>query len=286
MHVQTVDFQAPEAPVLFTQSLKETGFAVLNNHPIQAAEIDEMYAAWESFFASDSKHDFLYDHDNQDGFFPAEIAEVAKGNDIRDLKEFFQLYSWGQIPENLRPISLHMYTKLSNVAATLLNWLEENTPDEIKQHFSEHLSSMIQDSPRTQLRILHYPPLTGDEEAGAVRAAAHGDINLITLLVAGTAPGLQAQDSAGNWHDVSCDKGAVVVNVGDMLERASQRYYKSTIHRVLNPTGEAAKKARMSLPLFLHPRDEVYLTNTVTANDYRIERLIELGIYDKAKATA
>ena len=115
------------------------------------------------------------------------------------------------------------------------------------------LPLMLEGSDHTLLRVLHYPPLTGDEEPGAVRAAAHGDINLLTILPAATEPGLQVMGKDGEWHDVPCDFGLLIVNIGDMLEEASGKYYPSTLHRVLNPTGQAATKSRISLPLFLHP---------------------------------
>ena len=137
---------------------------------------------------------------------------------------------------------------------------------------------MIKDSPRTLLRIINYPPLRGDEPKQSMRAAADEDINLITLLPAATATGLQVKDTVGRWHDVSCDHGNLVVNSGDMLQVCSQYYYPSTTHRVNNPEGEAAKQARLSMPLFLHARPEVKVSPTQTANDYLLERLKEIGL--------
>ncbi|CAK9253093.1 unnamed protein product [Sphagnum jensenii] len=119
------------------------------------------------------------------------------------------------------------------------------------------LPKMVVKSPETLLRSIHYPPLTGAEEEGAVRAAAHEDINLITLLPAASAPGLQVRDLKGNWHDVSCDLGAIAINSGDMLKEASGGYFPSTTHRVMNPRGAEAKLPRYSMPLFLHACPEV-----------------------------
>ena len=140
------------------------------------------------------------------------------------------------------------------------------------------LRRMVEGSPQTLFRILHYPPLAGDEEAGAVRAAAHEDINLITLLVAATAPGLQVQDAGGRWLDVPADPGSVVVNSGDMLAMASGGHYRSTTHRVVNPAGEESRRSRLSMPLFLHPWPEVRLSATHTAREYLDERLREIGL--------
>jgi isopenicillin N synthase-like dioxygenase len=126
--------------------------------------------------------------------------------------------------------------------------------------------------------VLHYPPLTGQEEPGAMRAAPHGDINLLTILPAATEPGLQVLGTDGGWHDVPCDFGLLIVNIGDMLEEASGRYFPSTVHRVLNPVGAAARKSRVSLPLFLHPRKEVVLSERYTVGSYFEERIRELRI--------
>jgi isopenicillin N synthase-like dioxygenase len=164
----------------------------------------------------------------------------------------------------------------SQLAATLLRWVEEYSPEEVKAGYSMPLPRMLEGSDHTLLRVLHYPPLTGDEEPGAVRAAAHGDINLLTILPAATEPGLQVMDKDGQWQDVPCDFGLLIVNIGDMLEEASGKYYPSTLHRVLNPTGEAATKSRISLPLFLHPRRDVVLSERYTVGSYFDERMREL----------
>jgi len=140
------------------------------------------------------------------------------------------------------------------------------------------LSSMIKDTPNTLLRILHYPPLTGDEEAGAIRAAAHEDINLLTILPAANEPGLQVQCQDGSWINVPSDFGNLIINIGDMLQEASGGYFPSTTHRVINPTGKASTKSRISLPLFLHPCSDVKLSDQHTQASYLLERLRELGV--------
>ena len=159
-----------------------------------------------------------------------------------------------------------------------MEWIQDNTPDEIRNGFSVPLPDMLSGSERNLLRIIHYPALTGDEEAGAIRAAAHEDINLITLLVAGTEPGLQVLDLNGSWHDVECDPGTIVVNTGDMLQMVSDRYFPSTTHQVINPGGAISNGPRYSMPLFLHPRDDVALSDAHTAGSYLEERLSEIGL--------
>ena len=137
---------------------------------------------------------------------------------------------------------------------------------------------MVTDSKQTMLRILHYPPLDGSEEPDAIRAAAHEDINLLTLLPSSNEPGLQVKGTGDSWIDVPCDFGNLIVNIGDMLQEASGGYFPSTSHRVVNPQGSDQTKARVSLPLFLHPNPEVVLSERYTAQSYLKERLEELGV--------
>jgi isopenicillin N synthase-like dioxygenase len=278
MHVLNVDYTSSEAPTLFCTSLKETGFAVLNNHPITAELIEQTYQLWRNFFNSDIKNQYTYQKPSQDGYFPFR-TENARDRKIGDLKEFYHFYPWGRIPPAIRETTYLMYQSLQQLSAELLQWIEGFLPDEIAKELSMPLSHMISDSPNTLLRILHYPPLQGEVEPGAVRAAPHEDINLITLLPAATAPGLQVMDTQGNWHAVNCDPGNIVVNVGDMLQMCTQRYYKSTTHRVINPKEQTENCSRFSMPLFLHPRKEVKLSPTHTAVDYLQQRLKEIGIY-------
>ena len=137
---------------------------------------------------------------------------------------------------------------------------------------------MINTSGQTLLRVLHYPPLDGSEEPDAIRAAAHEDINLLTILPAANEPGLQVKGSDGEWIDVPCDFGNLIVNIGDMLQEASGGYFPSTTHRVINPEGSDQTRSRISLPLFLHPRPDVVLSDRHSADSYLKERLRELGV--------
>ncbi|MDR3492241.1 MAG: 2OG-Fe(II) oxygenase family protein [Gammaproteobacteria bacterium] len=278
MKVLSVDFTASNAAEQFCLSLKETGFAVLNNHPIPVNLLYRAQEEWKNFFYSNAKHDYVYQKPAQDGYFPFR-TESAKDRKVSDLKEFFHYYPWGKVPEETKEISTLMFTHLKILAAELLQWIENTLPEMIKNSLSIPLKNMISDSPNTLLRILHYPPLTDVPEDGAVRAAAHEDINLITLLPAATAPGLQAKDLHGKWHAVDCNPNSIVVNVGDMLQLCTQSYYKSTTHRVVNPSGADANVSRFSMPLFLHPNGGVLLSETQTASEYLHQRLREIGIY-------
>jgi isopenicillin N synthase-like dioxygenase len=120
--------------------------------------------------------------------------------------------------------------------------------------------------------------MSGSEELGAIRAAAHEDINLITVLPAANEPGLQVKNKQGEWMDVPSDFGNIIINIGDMLQEASGGYFPSTSHRVINPEGTDKTKSRISLPLFLHPNPEVVLSERHTADSYLMERLRELGV--------
>ncbi len=284
MNVLKIDYKAANAPQLFTKSLHHTGFAVIVNHPVDAEATKKLYVAWNEFFNSSEKTEWLVNKKTQEGYVPPSIAEIAKGNEIRDLKEFYNFYAWGKCPVPLKQLTQQIYDQLFSVAATLLHWLDDNTPADVKAKFSETLVKMVENTTKNLFRINYYPGLTGKEEPGALRAAAHEDIDLLTVLTAGTQTGLQTQDLKGLWHDVPCDPGNLVINGGDMLEEASGGYYPSTTHRVLNPTGEEATLPRMSCPLFVHPRQEVVLSERYTAESYLTERLFELGLLKKAEA--
>ncbi|MCD6046130.1 MAG: putative Clavaminate synthase-like [Gammaproteobacteria bacterium] len=277
-YMMAVDFKSPNAARQFTDSLHRTGFAVLMNHPINTADIHAFYDKWAKFFAGSNKEAYLYHKDTQDGFFPITISEKAKGYSIKDLKEYYHYYPWGQIPPEMSDCSAKLRQDLLALAEVLLQWIEDALPESIKQQLSMPLSEMSVNSTRTLLRILHYPPLSGEEEEGAIRAAAHEDINLITLLPMATASGLQVLDTQKEWHDIPCDPGMIVVNNGDMLQECTQAYFPSTTHRVINPPVESSRTSRYSVPLFLHPRDEVRLSPLYTAREYLLERLAELGV--------
>ena len=276
MNLPIVDFQSPTAPQDFCKSLHETGFGVLRNHPLDQGLVEGIYAEWLAFFKSETKHQYLQDPVKFDGYFPPSVSETAKNHTKKDLKEFFHIYPWGRYPAEVSDAARRYHTLGSRLAATLLGWVEDGSPPKVKARYSIPLPHMIEGCEETLLRVLHYPPLPGDEEPGAMRAAAHGDINLLTILPAATEPGLQVFGKDNAWHDVPCDFGLLIVNIGDMLQEASGHYYPSTVHRVLNPTGDAALRSRISLPLFLHPRREVVLSERYTVEKYFNERMEEL----------
>ena len=183
MHIQNVDYQADNAPQDLAQSLRETGFAVLCNHPITPARIQAIYASWGNFFASEGKQDYLRDPIRQDGYFPFK-SEHAKDADEKDLKEFFHIYPWGRVPENLAAETKAFYADLVGLGVELLGWLDGQLPADISGKLSAPLREMMTGSEQSLLRSLHYPPVAEHERSAAIRAAAHEDINLITLLVA------------------------------------------------------------------------------------------------------
>ena len=277
LHVRSVDLRLADASKQFVESLQITGFAVLHYHPINMELVNEVYSQWTDFFNSPQKQDYLFHPVKQDGYFPFK-SENAKGSDEKDLKEFFHIYPWGRCPESLEAKTRLLYSQLMDLASLLLTWIEKEVSPEISSNFSRPLHKMIEDSPQNLLRIINYPAMTGDEKPNAIRAAAHEDINLITVLCAGTESGLQAQDVDGNWHDIQCDPGSIAVNTGDMLQMCSNNYFPSTTHRVINPEGDKMNVARMSMPLFLHPNDDVVLSNKHTAGSYLFERLQEIGL--------
>lgn len=277
MRVKTVSWKSPSLAKDFSESIRETGFAVIADHPIAFDLITKSFQEWESFFGSEEKFKYKFDPKTQSGFFPFK-SENAKGYSVKDLKEFFHHFDWSEMPNACLKYTPILRKELEQMGFELLKGLNEVTPAEVKKNFSMPLQDMATKSDGTLLRTLHYPPLTGTEEEGAVRAAAHEDINLITLLPAATAPGLQVKDLAGNWHDVSCNPGTIAVNSGDMLKEASGGYYPSTTHQVVNPRGPAARQPRFSMPLFIHPRRDVKLSERFTADGYLKQRLKEIGL--------
>ena len=274
--ILTIDYAGPDASVQFESSLKSSGFAVIKNHPINNDLVQSVYKDWKNFFNNENKHELLFDKVKQDGYFPY-LTENAKDSTIKDLKEFYHIYPWGKFPETMGPSTMNLYQEIVSLASQLLGWIEQVCPVEIKNNFSIPLHTMINGSTSNLFRIIHYPPIEDTIEENALRAAAHEDINLITVLLAGSEPGLQAQDLNGKWHDISCDKNTIVVNSGDMLKMASNNYYPSTTHRVINPDS-SSNVSRYSMPLFLHPRDEVVLNSEHTAGTYLNERLREIGL--------
>ena len=277
MNVRIVDYRDKNNSHHFTRSLRETGFAVLKNHCINITLINKVYNEWRIFFENGLGKRYLFTQKNQDGYFPIG-SENAKDSSVSDIKEFYHYYPWGRYPDELSDATKLLYKQLLELTSELLTWVQKETPEKIKSKFSTPLSQMIVGSKTNLLRIIHYPPLKGDEDPRAIRGAAHEDINLITLLVAGTKPGLQIKTLDGKWYDITCDPGCIAINTGDMLQELSDGYFPSTTHRVVNPKNNIENTSRYSMPLFLHPKDEIVLSSRYTARQYLDKRLKEIGL--------
>ena len=276
LQIDIIDFTKENAKNKFVKSLKNTGFAVLNNHQIDINLINTVYNEWANFFNSKDKYDYMFDLEKQDGYFPMK-SENAKGYSVKDIKEFYHIYlPWGRIPEQLSKNTLLIRSKLKSIGIELLSWIDDLAPIDIKNNFSMPLQDMVEGCENNLLRIIHYPPLREDDDKNAIRAAAHEDINLITLLISGSEPGLQVLNENNNWVDVKSDPGWLIINIGDMLQECSNAYFPSTTHRVINPI--LNNNSRFSIPFFLHPRGEVILSKKHTAKTYLDERLKELGL--------
>lgn len=275
-NILAIDYGDPDGAARFARSLHETGFAVIGGHPVGADEIAGMYACWSRFFEGEGKCDYAADPATMYGYFGLR-SENAKGNTAKDLKEFYHVYQDCPVPPEVEGPTRSFHAKLLEIGTELLGWLDAESPPEVRARFSEPLVEMVAGSGHNLLRVLHYPPLDDSVATDEMRAAAHEDINLITLLVTGSEPGLQARDTAGRWHDVPCHPGMITVNAGDMLAKASRNHYPSTSHRVVNPP-ERENRSRYSMPLFVHPRPEVELDARYTAESYLNERLKEIGL--------
>ncbi|MBI3626995.1 isopenicillin N synthase family oxygenase [Candidatus Uhrbacteria bacterium] len=274
------------------EAFEETGFATVVNHGVRSDLIHNCYKAARNVFKYDDK--FLAKYENhgnghQTGFTPFG-TEHAKGVKTPDQKRFWhvrRLKGGSVFGPNIWPTEVPdfelamtlLYEQLETLALRLLepvNWflgMESGT-----------LSDMIRGG-ETLLRAVHYPPLTNDQRG--LRAAPHEDINLITLLVAATASGLQVQTMDKKWVAVNEEADSIVVNVGDMLQMLTQGRLRSTRHQVVNPKG-SADQPRFSLPMFVHPRSEVVLrkSDSFTAGQYLQQRLQEIGLYAGAGAAA
>ena len=145
MKVRTVSYRSKNSSNEFTQSLHQTGFSVLTDHPIDFQLIDAVYNEWKVFFNDQRKHDYTFDIVKQDGYFPLG-TENAKGASLSDLKEFYHFYLWGKIPKGLSDNTKELYEQLVKLTSTLLSWIQDETPVDIKSLFSMPLPDMIKDS--------------------------------------------------------------------------------------------------------------------------------------------
>ncbi len=284
-------------------SFRETGFAVISDHPIAQAIIDDGVGASKDFFALPDAAKEKY-HDapggRQRGYTPFGI-ENAKGAAAADLKEFWHtgrtLPAGSPYATSMKPTpnvteldgfdaSTHAFYKaLDNFGAELLKGVA------LYLNLDENWFDNKVEMGNSILRLLHYPPQENPPPAGTVRAGAHEDINVITLLLGAEEAGLQAWHRSGKWLDVNPPAGSLVLNCGDMLQRLTAGILPSTTHRVLNPSPERAKFPRYSTPFFLHFNQD-YLIEAlpacvaeggkaeapITAQDYLMERLREIGL--------
>lgn len=273
MEVKVCNLRSNEFERDLIESVTNTGFAVLTHHGIDHGFINETAMAWRLFFLNnqDYKNSYINAQDQNMGYKGLR-QEKAIGAKKADLKEFFHWRPGQKMPSEVWALTQHMFYQLEDVGMKALGVLD-------KQGGRTDYQSSCWNSDNTILRSLYYPAMDFSQESDAVRAAAHEDINHITLLVAASAPGLQVKDTKGNWHDVPHEENSIVLNIGDMLQLASDGRYRSTTHRVINP--DNSRSDRVSLPLFIHPNSDTLLAPGKTAQQYLNERIAEIYLNNK-----
>lgn len=288
------------------KAFNETGFVTIANHGMSRELMDELYAEVKRFFSMTEEQKLKYeiaDLAGQRGY-TSKGREKAKDSKTPDLKEFWQSGQVvtdgdlvkGEYPDNIQvdelpafnKITREVYQRLEEAGKHLLHAISVylNLPE---NYFDDkvHNGNSI-------LRAIHYFPIMDPDSLpdDAVRAGAHEDINLITLLIGASADGLEVLTRDGKWYAVKPNAEDIVVNVGDMLQRLTNNKLKSTTHRVVNPPRELMKNSRYSVPFFLHPKADMDLTalescidekhpkayTDITAGEYLDERLREIGL--------
>ncbi len=172
-NIDVITYNQPNTGQRLYNSLRHTGFAVIENHPISKALIDECYRIWRHFFLHEDKSDVAFCPKSHAGYIRPELSETAKGAKLKDLKEFFHLYEDGPCPTHLKETSRELMQQLTQLGSELLALIYAECPDELKQSLSMPLPAMLKNCTHQLFRIIHYPPLTGKEPKGALRAAAH-----------------------------------------------------------------------------------------------------------------
>jgi isopenicillin N synthase-like dioxygenase len=284
-------------------SFKTYGFAKVIDHGLDPARVKEAWRLSKELFDQpvDAK---LRGYDagiaGQRGYTPFK-TEIAKGADHHDLKEFWHVGRtmpaghpdssmlpniWPDSVPDFREVYEQLYADFDRVGARILSYIA------IYLGLSPEWFDDKINVGNSILRLLHYPPIEGDTD-GCIRAGAHEDINLITLLLGAEEAGLQILRPDGSWMDVSPPEGGIAVNVGDMLQRLCNHVLPSTTHRVVNPSGERSKFSRYSMPFFLHLNSDYPIATLpecisaenpnrypepILADDYLRERLIEIGL--------
>jgi isopenicillin N synthase-like dioxygenase len=289
----------------FGQSFQRFGFAVVRDHGIPADLIERAWAMTKAFFdlPEDVKRGYFVEGGGGARGYTPFKTEIAKGASHVDLKEFWHIGRqlaaghrfedkmspniWPDRPEGFRETFLELFQAFDDAGDKLLSAVARYlglAPD-----WFDHA---VKDG-NSVLRLLHYPPV--DANAPEVRAGAHEDINLITLLLGAEEAGLELLDRGGTWLPVKPPQGAMVVNVGDMLQRLTNHVLPSTTHRVVNPPPERRGHSRYSMPFFLHPAPDFLIKALpscvttdnpereppITAHDYLAERLAEIGLIKK-----
>ncbi|MEM0985664.1 MAG: 2OG-Fe(II) oxygenase family protein [Pseudomonadota bacterium] len=307
-HFQPISFHGhhdhPEAFAdLLGSSFRETGFAVIADHPVSPSIIDRATTAAKAFFALPAHVKAQYDDKANGGQrgYTAFGTENAKGETRADLKEFWHrgrtappghdmegvMRPTPPVPEvdGFDTATAELFQALDAMGLDLLTAVARHLGLD-----SDWFTPRVIEG-NSILRLLHYPPQTEPAPKGAVRAAAHEDINVITLLLGAEEAGLEVKHRSGAWLAINPPPGALVVNIGDMLDRLTGGVLPSTTHRVVNPTQDRLGHARYSMPFFLHFAPGVVLQTLpqclaeggraeppITANDYLLERLREIGL--------
>jgi isopenicillin N synthase-like dioxygenase len=280
--------------------LKEYGFIILKDHPIQVDLLRQAYALSEQLFAlhTQVKESYISKAGGgQRGYTPFG-KEHAKNSALPDLKEFWHvgrdLPAGNSLkeffPDNIWPAALpefesifkRLFQALDDTGRIMLQAL--TIPLEVDKEYFQRMT----ETGSSVLRMLHYPPIPQGVTPGAVRAAAHEDINLITLLVSASASGLELLTREGEWLPVEASPDSIIVDSGDMLARISNEVIPATTHRVVNPKGP--NLSRYSMPFFLHPNPDAMLScipscrgdgekyPPILANEFLMERLREIGL--------
>jgi len=285
------------------QAYENIGFVALKGHFLDDALINNLYAEIKKFFDLPLSVKEKYEIPGiggQRGYISFG-KESAKGKKEGDLKEFWHFGQYVDefskyakaYPENVSVSELSQFNAVGKKTYQML----EKTAQYVLRSLALHLNleetyfdNYIKDG-NSILRPIHYPPIE-TEPKGAERAAAHGDINLITLLMGAQGKGLQVQNHKGEWIDAIAQPDELMINVGDMLSRHSNNKLKSTIHRVTNPPKELWGSSRYSIPFFMHPISDMKLDvlenciddnnpkkfENITAGEFLDERLRELGL--------
>lgn len=272
MKVKVVSLQSEDFQKDLIDSIKSTGFVVLTDHGIAETLIRDSQSQWKEFFNKEVMYKKLFENGRNPNYgYKGMKTEKAVGAKVADLKEYYHWRPGQVLPQSIAFDTMRLFDKLEAVGGQVLRAID--CQNKMEGEYTDYAGECF-GSENTLLRSLYYPALDFSSEGEAVRAAAHEDINHITLLVAASAPGLQVMDLDGKWHDVPHEENSIVMNVGDMLQLASKGKYKSTTHRVVNPPNNTSD--RISMPLFIHPHTHIQLSPEKTAGEYLAERIAQI----------